>query len=243
MSRFYVPKEFINGAKITVTGNEAHHIRDVMRLKVSDKVSCFDGTGKEYTGLIKEVDPKEVIIEITQTREPKEKDALSVTLIQAIPKKEKMDYIAEKATELGVRRIIPIMTDRTVVNWDDEKKARSIDRWNKISRAASKQCGRLDLPEIMPVTSFGEALKAVAGQDLAMIAALSGDTIPLKKALQGVKARNIVIAIGPEGDFTPQEIEEARSAGFKLVDLGRRVLKSDTAGLAVLAIINHELSN
>jgi 16S rRNA (uracil1498-N3)-methyltransferase len=243
MSRFYVPKEFVSGAKITITGNEAHHIRDVMRLKVSDKVSCFDGTGKEYTGLIKEVNPKEVIVDIIQTREPKVKDSISVTLIQAIPKKEKMDYIAEKATELGVRRIIPVMTERTVVNWDEEKKARSLDRWNKISRAASKQCNRLDLPEIMPVTTFSEALKAVSGQDLAMIAALSGDTIPLKKALQGASPRNIVIAIGPEGDFTPQEIEEARSAGFKPVGLGQRVLKSDTAGLAVLAIINHELSS
>ena len=243
MSRFYVPREAVSGAKITVTGDEAHHIRDVMRLKVSDNVVCFDGTGREYAGVIKEIGQKAVIVGIIRTSEPKAKDAHTITLIQAIPKKEKMDYIVQKATELGANCIIPVMTERTIVDWDQKKRDSSLERWQRISREASKQCGRLDLPEIRPVAGFKEALKAVAGQDLALIAALSGDAISLKNALQGAKPRSIVIAIGPEGDFSPKEIEEAKASGFKLVDLGRRVLKSDTAGLAVLSVINYELSN
>lgn len=243
MARFYVPKEAVSGAKITITGNEAHHIRDVMRLNVSDKVTCFDGTGLQYSGVIASVDPKSVVVDISETRELSNKSPVSITLIQAIPKKEKMDYIVEKATELGVRRIIPVFTERTVVDWDQDKKDRSAGRWHRISLAASKQCGRADIPEITPVYSFIDALKAVKGEVLAMIAALSGEAIPLKKALEGVKRGNIAIAIGPEGDFTPKEIEEAKAAGFKVVDLGSRVLKSDTAGLAVLAILNYEFSS
>jgi len=242
MSRFYVPKEAVEGAKITITGNEAHHVRDVMRLKVSDNVVCFDGTGNEYAGVIKKIDPQAVTVEIIKTSQPHADDPLHITLIQAIPKKEKMDYIAQKATELGVGRIIPVMTERTVVDWDDKKKARSLDRWQKIGRAASKQSGRTKLPDIMPVTSFAEALKVVKGCDLALMAALNDKAIPLKKVLKDAKPGNIVIAIGPEGDFTEQEVDQAVKAGFKMVDLGRRVLRSDTAGLAVIAILYYELS-
>jgi 16S rRNA (uracil1498-N3)-methyltransferase len=243
MSRFYVPPASIDGKIITVTGDEAHHIRDVMRLKVSDRVVAFDGTGHEYVGVLKELGPKSVVVEIIQTRVPSGAQNFTITLIQAIPKKEKMDYIVEKATELGVFRIVPVMTERTIVDWDQKKKDSSADRWRRISLAASKQCGRLDIPSIESVRNFKETLKDKAEYNLALIAALSEDAIPLKKILSGFKSGNIVVAIGPEGDFTPDEIKMAEGAGYKLVGLGRRVLKSDTAGLAALAIIDHELSD
>jgi 16S rRNA (uracil1498-N3)-methyltransferase len=241
MSRFYVPKEAVAGNKITITGDEAHHIKDVMRLKVSDPVVAFDGTGREYTGSISRIDPKSVVVDIVQTRESAGDKTVFITLIQAIPKKDKMDHIVEKATELGVGRIVPVMTERTIVDWDDKKRAASVERWKRISLAASKQCGRLDIPAIDEVSEFLTFLKKPATHGLAMIAALCDDQVRLKEAINGYEGKDIIIAIGPEGDFTQKEIDAARSQGFKVVSLGRRVLRSDTAGLAVMAILNYVL--
>lgn len=242
MSRFYVPKEAVAGNKITITGDEAHHIKDVMRLKVSDPVVAFDGTGREYTGAISRIDPKSVVVDIIKTRESAGGKILSLTLIQAIPKKDKMDYIVEKATELGVSRIVPVMTERTIVDWDQKKRAASVERWKRISLAASKQCGRLDIPAIDEVDEFLPFLKKPSGHGLAMIAALCDDQVSLKDVIRGYVGTNVTIAIGPEGDFTQKEIDAARSQCYKVVSLGGRVLRSDTAGLAVLSILNYEFS-
>ena len=243
MSRFYVPKESVEGDSVYISGKEAHHILDVMRLKVSDHITVFDGTGKVYTGIVKEAGRKSLSLKIIETRNLSGEERHSITLIQAIPKKEKMDYIAEKATELGVVKIIPVTTERTIPDWNETKKAGIVERWQRISQEAAKQCGRSDLPEVQPITSFEKAVKNINGYDLKLIAALSDKAIRLKDALKGCMAGRIAIAIGPEGDFTPEEIKMAEEAGFKTVNLGPRVFKSDTAGLAVLAIINYEYGN
>ncbi|MDP3730636.1 MAG: 16S rRNA (uracil(1498)-N(3))-methyltransferase [Candidatus Omnitrophota bacterium] len=242
MSRFFVPKEFVKADSIYITGLEAHHILDVMRLKVSDEVVVFDGTGREYTGIVKKADRKSLEVRIKSAREGSVGRGLLITLIQAIPKKAKMDYIVEKATELGVRRIIPVTTERTIPEWNDAKKAGIADRWRKIAREAAKQCGRSDIPEVEPITEFKEAI--VAGVcDLKLIAALSDKAVKLKEALKNSIGKRIAVAIGPEGDFTPEETESALKASFKIVSLGPRVLKSDTAGLAALSMINYEREN
>ena len=140
MSRFFVPKEFVKADSIYITGKEAHHILDVMRLKVSDEVVVFDGTGREYTGIVKAARRKSLEVLIKSARESscRERGPL-VTLIQAITKKDKMDYIAGKATELGVSRIIPVTTERTIPEWNDAKKASIVERWRKLAREAAKQ--------------------------------------------------------------------------------------------------------
>src|SRR3989338_678684 len=243
VSRFYVPKESIKGNSIYISGKEAHHIVDVMRLKIPDEVVVFDGTGKEYIGVVKEVGRKSLSLEITETRKSQQEEIYSTTLIQAIPKKEKMDRIAEKATELGVSCIIPVTTARTIPDWNEAKKSKVVERWRKISLEAAKQCGRADAPKIRPIASLEETIKNVAGHDLKLIAALSEKAIKLKDALKNRSAGRIAIAIGPEGDFTAEEVGLAAQSGFKIVNLGQRVLKSDTAGLAVLAMINYEYTD
>ena len=243
MSRFYVPKEAVRAGAIFVSGDEAHHILDVMRLKVSDEVVAFDGSGKEYVGFVKEAGHKSLTIQISRTREAAEKASKSVTLIQAITKKDKMDYIVEKATELGVGSIVPVVTERTIVRWDDEKKSSSVKRWQRIAREAAKQCGRLDVPDIAAVRSFDEAAKDMSKYDRVLLAALADGAVILREALKDFSGKDIAVAIGPEGDFTPKEIAIARQSNTRLVNLGQRVLKSDTAGLAVLAILNYEFSN
>lgn len=243
MSRFFVPPEKIKGKNIFLDGKEAHHILDVMRLKELDKVVTFDGTGREYIGFVKEVKRRSLAIEIIETRTPLNKQASKITLIQAIPKKDKMDYIVEKATELGAFAIMPVAAARTVPDWDQAKKDANRQRWQRIAQEAAKQCGRVEVPEINQVQGVKEAIAAVSECDLKLIAALSDEAVVLKKALNSFQGGRVVIAIGPEGDFTAEEIKNAQDAGFRLVNLGPRVLKSDTAGLAVLSILNYEFTS
>jgi len=244
MSRFFVPKEAVKGNEILVEGDEAHHILDVMRLKELDKIVAFDGTGKEYVGFIKNARRNALVVEIVETRHaPSHKNGLSITLIQAIPKKDKMSCIVEKATELGADSIIPVVTKRTIPDWNESKRAANTERWRKIAKEASKQCGRSDIPNISEVRNFSELMKGPAPYNVSLIATLGEGTISLRDAVRDFKEESIAIAIGPEGDFTIPEINAARKAGFKAVSLGRNVLKSDTAGLAALAILNYELTS
>ena len=242
MSRFFVPPESVKGNSIVISGREAHHIIDVMRLEISDHVVTFDGSGREYVGRIREVSRNSLTVEITEIRTPAKKDACEITLLQAMPKKEKMDYIVEKSTELGVHSIVPVITERTIPDWDEKKKRLQVERWNKIAKEASKQCGRLDIPAVSAISEFTEAVKGFDGFKMRLIAILSEDAVSIKDALAGFKSGNVVIAIGPEGDFTPDEAKIAKDACFKAISLGPRVLKSDTAGLALISILNYEFS-
>ncbi len=259
MSRFFVPKESVKADTIYVTGKEAHHILDVMRLKVLDEVVVFDGTGREYTGIVKTADRRSLEVQIKSVRESSCRErGPHLTLIQAITKKDKMDYITEKATELGVSRIIPVTTERTIPEWSETKKGAIVERWRKIAQEAAKQCGRSDVPEVSPIMLFRDCFAlynsslrssgaglamTVLDHDLKLIAVLSDKAIKLKDALKNGSGKNITIAIGPEGDFTPEEAEYALNAGFKIISLGERVLKSDTAGLSALSMINYEYAD
>lgn len=242
MSRFFVPKDSVKGSTISVSGEEAHHIADVMRLAPGDRVVTFDGTGKEYSGVIRSVGKKELLIEITDTRSSAAPAGPRVTLIQSITKKEKIEYIIEKATELGVDSIVPVFTERTVPEWNTEKRSLHLSRWRKLATEASKQCGRIDIPGLCDIADFTDVARDEKLAGLKLIAALQNGSVALKKALSGSKDDRIYIAIGPEGDFTPAEIKTAVDSGFKLVSLGARVLKSDTAGLFALSAIGYEYS-
>lgn len=243
MSRFYAPKENVKGKLIYIDSQEARHILNVMRLKESDKVVVFDGTGKEYTGFIKEAKTKSVIVEIISTKTPKTEEKFpEITLAQSIPKRGRMDYIVEKATELGVHDIIPIVSERTIVRFEKDNANDRIARWGKIAREAAKQCGRLDVPEIKEVQKFYNAIDDISNFDLTIMACLWEGTETLKDAIADFETGKIIVFIGPEGDFTPAEIEMARDTNCKLVSLGKKVLRSDTAGLFVLSVLNYEFA-
>jgi len=242
MSRFYAPKENVRGGSIYIDGHEARHILNVMRLKESDKVVVFDGTGKEYTGFVKEVKSKSLVVEIISTKTPKPKTLPEITLAVSLPKKGKMDYIVEKAVELGVSCIIPTLSERTVVKLESGKMRERQERWQKIAREAAKQCGRTDVPEVKTIQKFYNVIDDINNFDLALVACLSEDTAGLKDAIADFKGGKIIAFIGPEGDFTPDEILMTKDTSAKLVSLGERVLKSDTAGLFLLSVLNYELS-
>ena len=154
-----------------------------------------------------------------------------------------MDYIIEKSTELGINNIIPIISERVTVRLNGEKAVDRVERWQKIAFEASKQCGRTDVPKINTIQRFYNAIDNISDYDLSFMACLSGNTIPLREAISEFKTGRIIVFIGPEGDFTPEEIQMAKDANCKFVSLGNRVLKSDTAGLYVLSALNYEFSS
>jgi len=242
VSRFYAPRENIKGDIIDISGREAKHILNVMRLKEDDKVVVFDGTGKEYTGFIRKAGTGSLTVEVVETRMPKKEILPRITLAQCIPKKQKMDYIVEKATELGVSEIIPIISERVIVKLESDKAQTRIERWQKIALEASKQCGRTEIPKINEIEKFYKTLDCVNNYDIALLASLGTDAIPLEKAVSHIQAGRIIFFIGPEGDFTHEEITMAKDTNCRFVSLGKRVLKSDTAPLYVLSVLNYELA-
>jgi len=162
---------------------------------------------------------------------------ISITLACAIPKKAKIDYIIEKCTELGIDRIIPIITERTIVRFTTEKAENRHKRWQKISQEASKQCGRIKFPLIEQVLNFNKAIEKAGEYDLALIPNLEPKNKSLKDTIHGFSGKSIIAFIGPEGDFTKAEVELAKKNGCIGVSLGELVLKVDTAALGLTAFL------
>lgn len=239
--RFYVSPESIFPDKNLIRikdKSEAHHIRDVMRLKKGDMVDIFDGNGREYSCFIEEVGKEGITIKIKEELSPKHDMPFNVTLYQAIPKKAKMDFIIEKTVELGVARIVPMITDRTIPEIKDFSK--KIERWKRIAVASSKQCGRRILPVISDITDFDSALIGSKQKDTAIFASLDKGSEPLKSILRGSTQKNIAVFIGPEGDFSPREISMAKENGCMMCSLGNLILKSETAAMYVLSCLSYE---
>lgn len=240
MTRFYISPDSIRRDVIYIRGQEAHHARDVMRLKVGDEIIVFDGTGKEYIGVIDKLDKKDIIAKIEKTIK-RQIDTFRLALAQAVPKSNKMDFIVEKATELGAQRIIPIITNRTIVQVDTTKATSKINRWKKLAVAASKQCGRVKIPEISEVKDFEDSLSYIKDYELALMPCLDEGVEKLKDVLKNDSVKSAIIYIGPEGDFTEDELRTAKSMGARLVSLGKEILRSDTAAITTLSILNYEL--
>jgi len=241
MSRFYVSPDSVKDRKIYVEKEESHHIIDVMRLRKGDSVTVFDGTGKEYDGELSSIKNGRVIIEVWKVKMVDRKHLVNISLAQSIPKKDAMDLIVQKATELGVNEIFPIESERTVIKFSDDGKRHKIERWNKIAVESSKQCGRTELPKIKDIISFGTLLDFMAKYDLTIMPCLSEKTVSLKSALKKIsKPSKILVIIGPEGDFSKEEINKASEKGAILVSLGNLILKCDTAAIDTIAILNYE---
>lgn len=240
MSRFFIPPDKISENKIYVDSKPLRHIRKVMRLQKGDTIVAFDGTGREYIGVIEQDLPKSAIIDIKKTIVIKRERQISISVAQAIPKKDTMDYIVTKSTELGVDEILPIITERTIAR----PKLKDFDlkrtRWERIAAEAARQCGRLYLPKISNIAFFKDFLKQIKDFELILIPTLDGERIALKNALNE-KPKNVLVIIGPEGDFTKREVAQAKKAGAIAVTLGENVLRCDTAAIYVLSVLSYEL--
>lgn len=252
--RIYCPPANIIRDKITISDpGQIHHLSSVMRLKKGDRVVVFDGESREYECLVDDIAKDKAELSVDKARTAVSARLL-VTLACALPKKVKMDYIIEKTVELGVDRVIPLKTERTVVEYSPEKAKDKLKRWQAIAVEASKQCGRIKLADIEPISEFNKVVCQVKNYELAVIpylgsgpvrslSSLSGCSVasngagnkPLKEIFGDSRPSSIIIFIGPEGDFSPREIKLARENGCVGASLGDLVLKVDTAAISVVA--------
>jgi 16S rRNA (uracil1498-N3)-methyltransferase len=240
MARFYVPNPGVEKGLLKVEGSEVRHIRRVLRLKVGDRLRLFDGSAKEYEGIIVEEGPSSVVIKVEDVLSPPKESPLEITLAQSLLKGEKMEYLIQKATELGIKKIIPFFSSRSVPLLDKSKKLRRYHRWEKIAIEACKQCGRVAVPKVEPLQNYSDMLRMASSEALRLIL-WEKEGRGLKEVLQGSKGMTkIFFMVGPEGGMSDAEVGEAEKGGFIPITLGKRILRSETAGLCLLSILQYE---
>ncbi len=235
MPRFFTEPENIKDNIITLSGDDAGHISRVLRSKIGETLTVCDGTGNDYEAEIVEISEKSVRLEIKKTTFTDSEPSLKITLYQGLPKGDKMELIIQKCVELGVTRIVPVNTERCIVKLDKNKEKKKTDRWQKISESAAKQSGRGIIPEIGSVMSFAEAVKEASEMDRVMIPYELEENRGLKEFLKDFDGRSLGIFIGPEGGFAAEEIERALNSGIMPVTLGKRILRTETAGMTAIS--------
>ena len=240
--RLYLPRPLETGAVCAAAADQARYLKTVLRMREGDPLLIFNGTGWEYKAVIRRPTAEGMELEITG-RQRLPAAEIHVTLCQAVPKVEKMDGIIRHATELGARRIIPFLAERSIPRWPEAKRPLKRERWQKIAVEAARQCGRIDIPEIGEIASFAEMLGSARDGALKLIPWEEESGLGIREVLRdprydGTKSFHLVI--GPEGGFAKDEIDYAYRAGFLPVSLGKRVLRVETAALAVLAILQYE---
>ncbi len=240
MPRFYIPHPRIENELLRVKGPEVRHIRQVLRLRKGDEITLFDGSGKTYQGRLVEESPTSVFVKIEDIFCPKTDSFLEITLAQSLLKGEKMDYLIQKATELGVTEIIPFISSRSIPLLDKKKQLEKHHRWERIAIEASKQCNRGYLPKMTPLCHFSEML-SLAPSDSIRLILYEKRGRRLKEVLrESKKLSQIFFVIGPEGGLSKEEIEESQEKGFIPIFLGERILRAETASLCLLSILQYE---
>src|SRR3990172_20452 len=234
--RFFISPEQVSGPHITVSGEDVRHIAAVLRMKAGDSLLLSDGEETEYTVRIAQVGKTEIRTEIVN-RVKQEIIYPRVTLGQGLPKSDKIDWIVQKATELGVSSIVPLITERTIVKIRDEEKR--VSRWQKIAREAAMQSNRIDIPEVDHIRTFHDFIMTLdPGPMTLLLFPWEEGTEPIKNVLrQKPDVKNIIVLIGPEGGFSSVEAELAKENGFHLVSLGAGILRTETAAVAALTMI------
>lgn len=243
MHRFFAEPGQIGEKEIVITGADVNHIRNVLRMRADEEVLIADGQGAEYRCKLTELGENEVRAQILWKLDGNAELASAITLFQGLPKSDKMDLIVQKCVELGVDRIIPVSTKRAVVKLDAKKEQTRLKRWNTISESAAKQSGRGVIPEVSGVMSFGKALEEAKKLDVLLIPYERAEHMTETRRVMGEirPGQSVGIFIGPEGGFEESEVEEAVAAGAQAITLGRRILRTETAGLAVMAMLGYLL--
>jgi 16S rRNA (uracil1498-N3)-methyltransferase len=223
------------GETISISNtSQIHHLKDVLRLMAGDEITVFDDTW-ECRCTIEHYDRQEMMLRIN-SRQKISQPKIRVTVACALPKKG-MDEIIDKLTQLGVDTIIPMQTERVVVKLDEKRDRVRVGRWRRLAQSAAEQSQRSSIPEVKGITEFGDVIAGTDDYDLKLIPNLEGVRKRLGDVIDGFHSGNILVLIGPEGDFTPEEVKQAVQAGFIPVSLGSLVLRVDTAAVAAAAYI------
>lgn len=246
MYQFFVDPDRINMEmhRVFITGSDVNHIKNVLRMKPGEEISVSNGAdGKEYRCGIISLEDEMITCELRFIKEDGVELPSKVYLFQGLPKSDKMELIVQKAVELGVYEIIPVAAKRCVVKLDDRKAKSKTLRWQQIAESAAKQSKRGIIPKVRDVMTFGEALKYADELDVKLIPyELAEGMDRTKEIISGLKAgQSVAVFIGPEGGFEEKEVAQAKGAGVEPVTLGRRILRTETAGFTVLAWIMYQL--
>ena len=246
MYRFFVEPSQIQDKRIVITGRDVNHIKNVLRMKIGEEIAVSNGLdSREYRCGIEEYTEDEVICTLRFIKEDGVELPSKIYLFQGLPKADKMELVIQKAVELGVYEVIPVAAKRCVVKLDDKKAAAKISRWQGIAEAAAKQSKRSVIPTVHDVMSMGEAIAYAKDMDVRLIPyELAEDISHTKALIEAVSAgSSIAVFIGPEGGFEESEVQAAVSAGIEPITLGRRILRTETAGMTVLSWLMYQLES
>ena len=247
MQRFFVEPYQVQEEehRITLTGPDLNHMKNVLRMRIGEDVWISDGSEKEYHCTIEEFQEDSAVLHILYAQESQYELPSRIYLFQGLPKGDKMELIIQKAVELGAYAVVPVETRRCVVKLDSKKAQKKVTRWQQISESAAKQSKRMLIPEVKNVMSWKKALAFAKGLDVVLIpyelAQGMKETREILSAIQ--PGQSVGIFIGPEGGFEEEEVRDAMEAGGKPVTLGKRILRTETAGMTMLSILMYTLES
>lgn len=246
MYRFFVEPSQIEGKRVVITGSDFNHIKNVLRMKIGEEIAVSNGNdNREYRCGIEEYTDAEVICTLRFIKEDGVELPSKIYLFQGLPKADKMELVIQKAIELGAYEVIPVAAKRCIVKLDEKKAAAKVSRWQGIAEAAAKQSKRGVIPSVHDVMSMQEAIAYAKNMDIKLIPyELAEDMQHTRELVESVTpGKSIAVFIGPEGGFEQSEIEAAFQAGIEPVTLGRRILRTETAGLTVLSWLMYQLES
>jgi len=235
LTRIYVEHALVSGKGVGLSEQAGLHLSRVLRLEAGTPITLFDGSGGEYAGTL-ERDGKKFWARVGEHHPVERESALDITLLQGVARGERMDLIVQKATELGVTRIVPVLAERTVVKVDAKQRERKLEHWQAVAIAACEQCGRNRVPMVSTPVTLAEAIAALPAGGMRCLLAADGET-SLAAAAAQLRPASVVLLIGPEGGLADAERQFAGTLGFGAYRLGPRILRTETAGLAALAAL------
>lgn len=243
MQRFFVTPDQVGEDKIRIQGSDVNHMKNVLRMRPGEEVMVSDGNNRQYRCRVEDYPEGEAVLAILEAGLVDTELPSRIYLFQGLPKQEKMELIVQKAVELGVCQVIPVQTRRCVVKLDAKKAAKKVQRWQQIAESAAKQAGRGYIPVVSEVMTFQEALAFSETLDIRLIPYELADGMEgTRKILDGIRpGQSVGIFIGPEGGFEKEEVGRAVEAGAMPITLGKRILRTETAGIAVLSILMYRL--
>lgn len=243
MQRFFVTPDQVGEDKIRIQGSDVNHMKNVLRMRPGEEVMVSDGNNRQYRCRVEDYPDGEAVLAILEAGLVDTELPSRIYLFQGLPKQEKMELIVQKAVELGVCQVIPVQTRRCVVKLDAKKAAKKVQRWQQIAESAAKQAGRGYIPAVSEVMTFQEALAFSEALDIRLIPYELADGMEgTRKILDGIRpGQSVGIFIGPEGGFEKEEVGRAVEAGALPITLGKRILRTETAGIAVLSILMYRL--
>ena len=243
MHHFFVTPDQVQENQIYIVGSDVNHMKNVLRMKVGEKFQVSDGNDKKYVCRIEQMNEEEVQAGILEEMQADTELPSKIYLFQGLPKNDKMELIVQKAVELGVWEVIPVSTKSAVVKLDVKKALKKVERWNAISESGAKQSGRTIIPKVTSVMTYREALSYAEQLDVVMIPyELAEGMEETKQFIDAIQpGQSVGVFIGPEGGFEREEVEFAIQKGARPITLGKRILRTETAGLAVLAVLMYHL--